>query len=95
MTHVREPNSQAAIKSMDGVRHDIDNSNLPQFTGENLPEYMCFSYSRAYLSYETDKVNINLFSSFKSKNKFCHSFLHFLSQVGYPSWCRVLAMVKL
>ena len=66
MTHVREPNSQAAIKSMDGVRHDIDNSNLPQFTGENLPEYMCFSYSRAYLSYETDKVNL-IFSQVLSK----------------------------
>ena len=56
MTHVREPNSQESIKSMDGVRSIIDNSGFPRFSGKNQPEYMCFSYARAYLSYETDKV---------------------------------------
>ncbi|XP_012942197.1 protein patched homolog 3 [Aplysia californica] len=56
LTHVREENSQDSIKSMDGVRYLIDSSGFPRFTGPDMPEYMCFSYARAYLSYETDKV---------------------------------------
>ncbi len=57
MTHTREENSQASVKSMDGVRALIDTTGFPTFDVDGKPQYMCFSYAVAYLSYETDKVS--------------------------------------
>ncbi|BFY99481.1 hypothetical protein BsWGS_02520 [Bradybaena similaris] len=56
LRHTRQPDSAHDVKSMDNIRHIIDSAGLPKFSGEDMPEYMCFAYTRAYMQFETNKV---------------------------------------
>ncbi|XP_078317578.1 patched domain-containing protein 3-like isoform X2 [Crassostrea virginica] len=48
LRHTSQPNSQAEIDAMEGLREITDNSGLPAG--------MCFPYCPQYLTYETNKV---------------------------------------
>ncbi|KAI8773865.1 NPC1-like intracellular cholesterol transporter 1 isoform X1 [Biomphalaria glabrata] len=56
MTHSLQIDSQHDVIAMDKLREIIDTAGLPQFHGAHLPKYMCFAYSREYMTCETNKV---------------------------------------
>ncbi|CAG5135683.1 unnamed protein product, partial [Candidula unifasciata] len=56
LRHTRQPDSAHDVMSMDNIRDIIDTSGLPKFGGKDMPEYMCFAYSRDYMTFETNKV---------------------------------------
>lgn len=61
MTHSLQIDSQHDVIAMDKLREIIDTAGLPQFHGAHLPKYMCFAYSREYMTCETNKVIANVY----------------------------------
>ncbi|KAH9519679.1 hypothetical protein Btru_003303 [Bulinus truncatus] len=56
MTHSLQADSQHDVEAMDALRDILDSAGLPLFGGENLPKFMCFAYSREYMTCETNKI---------------------------------------
>ncbi|XP_055956287.1 patched domain-containing protein 3 [Patella vulgata] len=59
MKHTLQPDSAGEIDAMQSLRSIIDNGMFPLYNRPDQPTYKCFSYSRNYLTYETNKVLLN------------------------------------